>query len=339
MNQSKAYGGVVDCALRKRKETENNMFIKETVKGMRDILPAEMEVREYLLARLKAVYTSFGYTPIETPCMERIENLTNKQGGENEKLIFKVLKRGEKLAEAAETADPDDLCDAGMRYDLTVPLSRYYANNAGSLPAPFKALQVGSVWRADRPQKGRFRQFTVTEPTGRYNSSWMYGICEDNRGRLWISTYEGGVFVVDKKRLLATPGRSYCADMHFSTDNRGFPSNITSKITISNDRCFVATDEGTVSIDTGTGEIRPVALPKGVRAQALDSYGDKVFIGTNTGLYVWHEDSIREIPGPRLPIWVVTAGEERVWTISDAIMSAYDTRMRGGGNCQSQNRL
>ena len=119
------------------------MFIKETVKGMRDILPAEMEVREYLLARLKAVYTSFGYTPIETPCMERIENLTNKQGGENEKLIFKVLKRGEKLAEAAETADPDDLCDAGMRYDLTVPLSRYYANNAGSLPAPFKALQVG----------------------------------------------------------------------------------------------------------------------------------------------------------------------------------------------------
>ena len=160
MNQSKAYGGVIDCALRKRKETENNMFIKETVKGMRDILPAEMEVREYLLARLKAVYTSFGYTPIETPCMERIENLTNKQGGENEKLIFKVLKRGEKLAEAAETADPDDLCDAGMRYDLTVPLSRYYANNAGSLPAPFKALQVGSVWRADRPQKGRFRQFT-----------------------------------------------------------------------------------------------------------------------------------------------------------------------------------
>lgn len=135
------------------------MFIKETVKGMRDILPAEMEIREYLLSRLKAVYTSFGFTPIETPCMERIENLSNKQGGENEKLIFKVLKRGEKLAEAVDTSNPDDLCDSGMRYDLTVPLARYYANNAGSLPAPFKALQVGSVWRADRPQKGRFRQF------------------------------------------------------------------------------------------------------------------------------------------------------------------------------------
>ncbi len=136
------------------------MFIKETVKGMRDILPAEMEIREYLLGKLKYIYTSFGYTQIETPCMERIENLTNKQGGENEKLIFKVLKRGEKLTEAFDGSDPDSLCDSGMRYDLTVPLSRYYANNAGSLPAPFKSLQVGSVWRADRPQKGRFRQFT-----------------------------------------------------------------------------------------------------------------------------------------------------------------------------------
>lgn len=145
---------------RNERKRKADMFIKETVKGMRDILPAEMEVREYLLARLKAVYTSFGYTPIETPCMERIENLTNKQGGENEKLIFKVLKRGEKLNEAVDASNPDDLCDAGMRYDLTVPLSRYYANNGGNLPAPFKALQVGSVWRADRPQKGRFRQFT-----------------------------------------------------------------------------------------------------------------------------------------------------------------------------------
>ena len=136
------------------------MFIKETVKGMRDILPAEMEIREYLLTKLKYIYTSFGFTQIETPCMERIENLTSNQGGENEKLIFKVLKRGEKLNESLNLDNPDELCDSGMRYDLTVPLSRYFANNAGQLPMPFKALQVGSVWRADRPQKGRYRQFT-----------------------------------------------------------------------------------------------------------------------------------------------------------------------------------
>ena len=133
------------------------MFIKETVKGMRDILPAEMEIREYLLGKLKYLYTSFGYTQIETPCMERIENLTSKQGGENEKLIFKILKRGEKLAGAESQ---QDLCDSGLRYDLTMPLSRYYANNMAQLPSPFKALQIGNVWRADRPQKGRFRQFT-----------------------------------------------------------------------------------------------------------------------------------------------------------------------------------
>lgn len=176
----------------------------------------------------------------------------------------------------------------------------------------------------------RFRRFTITEPTRRYNSSWMYGICEDDRGRLWISTYEGGVFVVDKHRLLSNPGPSYCADLHFSTANRGFPSNITSKITFNSGLCFVTTDEGTVTIHTETGEIRPIQLPKGVKAQALDSQGDRVFLGTNTGLYIWHEDSIREIPGPRLPVWVVAADKERVWAISDAIISAYDIRSGGG---------
>ena len=103
-------------------------------------------------------YRSFGFTPIETPCMENIANLSNKQGGENEKLIFKVMKRGEKL-KIAEAKEEADLVDFGMRYDLTVPLVRFYANNANDLPSPFKALQMGSVWRADRPQRGRYRQF------------------------------------------------------------------------------------------------------------------------------------------------------------------------------------
>lgn len=131
---------------------------KKPVTGMRDILPAEMQVREYVTNQIKETYRGFGFTQIETPCVEHIENLTSKQGGDNEKLIFKVLKRGEKLnLEAAECEN--DLTDSGLRYDLTVPLSRYYSNNAAQLPAPFKALQMGSVWRADRPQKGRFRQF------------------------------------------------------------------------------------------------------------------------------------------------------------------------------------
>ncbi len=131
---------------------------KKPVNGMKDILPEEMQIRDYVMNVIKETYRSFGFTPIETPCMENIANLSNKQGGENEKLIFKVLKRGEKLKlETAKTEN--DVVDYGMRYDLTVPLARFYSNNSNNLPSPFKALQMGNVWRADRPQRGRYRQF------------------------------------------------------------------------------------------------------------------------------------------------------------------------------------
>ncbi len=125
---------------------------------MKDILPKEMEIRDYVIGLIKKTYGAFGFSSIETPCVEHIENLSSKQGGENEKLIFKILKRGEKLK--LETAQSgDDLVDSGLRYDLTVPLARYYANHSGELNVPFKALQMGNSWRADRPQRGRFRQF------------------------------------------------------------------------------------------------------------------------------------------------------------------------------------
>ena len=131
---------------------------KKPVTGMKDILPAEMAVREYVMNQIRETYGGFRFNSIETPCVEHIENLTSKQGGDNEKLIFKIMKRGDKLhLDTAETEN--DLADSGLRYDLTVPLCRYYSNNAATLPAPFKALQMGSVWRADKPQRGRFRQF------------------------------------------------------------------------------------------------------------------------------------------------------------------------------------
>lgn len=132
---------------------------KKPVTGMKDILPEEMQIRDYVIGVIKDTYRSFGFTPVETPCMEHIGNLSSKQGGENEKLIFKVLKRGEKLNLESARSEAD-LVDMGMRYDLTLPLARFYANNANNLPSPFKALQIGSVWRADRPQRGRYRQFT-----------------------------------------------------------------------------------------------------------------------------------------------------------------------------------
>ena len=141
-----------------RKMGEIMTLSKKPVTGMKDILPEEMEIRDYVIGVIKETYGNFGFTSIETPCVENIANLNCKAGGENEKLIFKILKRGEKLR-LAQAQSEDDLVDGGLRYDLTVPLVRYYSNHANELPAPFKALQMGNVWRADRPQRGRYRQF------------------------------------------------------------------------------------------------------------------------------------------------------------------------------------
>ena len=141
-------------------------FSKKPVKGMTDFPPMDMRLRNTVLAEIRETYAQFGFEQIETPCMEHIGNLTSKQGGDNEKLIFRIQKRGAALARAwdaaVESSDPaarDGLVDTGLRYDLTVPLARFYANNKEQLPSPFRALQVGPVWRADQPAKGRFRQF------------------------------------------------------------------------------------------------------------------------------------------------------------------------------------
>lgn len=133
-------------------------LIKKSVTGMKDILPEEMELRDHVTGLVKEVYSTFGFQSIQTPCVEHIENLCSNQGGENEKLIFRIMKRGEKL-DIGNAKDENDLCDSGLRYDLTLPLSRYYASNLSKLITPFKALQMGNVFRADRPQKGRFREF------------------------------------------------------------------------------------------------------------------------------------------------------------------------------------
>ena len=145
-------------------------FIQTPVKGMQDFLPEDMVLRQHVLGLIRDTYAKYGFTEIETPVMEHIENLTGKNGGENEKLIFKVEKRGRELekglGKVRQDADmlPDaagtELADSALRYDLTVPLCRYYSAHKNDLPTPFKALQIGNVFRADRPQKGRFRQFT-----------------------------------------------------------------------------------------------------------------------------------------------------------------------------------
>ena len=124
---------------------------------MRDLLPAEKQKREQLISLIRDTYAARGFQEIETPAVEAIERLSSGQGGDNEKLVFKVLKRGEELERAV--SEGKELADLGLRFDLTVPLTRYFASNRGSLPRVLKAIQVGPVWRAERPQKGRYRQF------------------------------------------------------------------------------------------------------------------------------------------------------------------------------------
>lgn len=129
------------------------------VKGTNDYLPAEAELRDYLQKKICETYENCGFQRIFTPILEDIENLDKSEGGDNLNLIFKVMKRGEKLQKAIQAGNPDKIADMGLRYDLTLPLSRYYANNRASLPQPFKVIQIDKVYRAERPQKGRLREF------------------------------------------------------------------------------------------------------------------------------------------------------------------------------------
>ncbi len=127
-------------------------------RGTQDLLPEDMKLRNWVISKITEVYTSRGYTQIETPIIENIENLTASEGGENLRMLFKILKRGEKL-DLKNIKSEDDLTDLGLRFDLTLPLSRFYSNNLNELIRPFKAFQLGNVFRAERNQKGRYRQF------------------------------------------------------------------------------------------------------------------------------------------------------------------------------------
>lgn len=130
------------------------------VKGTNDYNSNEAEIRDYLQDKILSVYRNYGYDRIVTPILEDSQNLDKSEGGDNLNLVFKILKRGQKLESAMAKGSSDDLTDIGLRYDLTLPLSRYVANNQGKLVYPFKVIQMGTVYRAERPQKGRLREFT-----------------------------------------------------------------------------------------------------------------------------------------------------------------------------------
>lgn len=226
---------------------------KKPVTGMKDILPGEMEIRDYVLGIIKSTYREYGFSAIETPCVEHIENLQSKQGGDNEKLIFKILKRGEKLN--LETAQSEaDLVDGGLRYDLTLPLSRYYSNNSANLSAPFKSLQIGNVWRADRPQKGRFRQFMQCD----------IDILGDSSSQAEIEL----ILAITKALKRICPDKAYTvrindrAILKGMADYSGFPENDTDKV-------FIILDK---MDKIGLDGVKAELLEEGYEAEAVEKY-------------------------------------------------------------------
>ncbi len=139
--------------------SNTNKKTSRPMRGMRDILPLDMEIRQRVLSIIEDVYTRYGFVKIETPAVERIDLLNSGEGGDNEKQMFRLLKRGISIDDIEKMSSMSELVDGGLRFDLTIPLARYFANNQAKLFLPFKTFQIANVWRAERPQKGRYRQF------------------------------------------------------------------------------------------------------------------------------------------------------------------------------------
>lgn len=176
----------------------------KSVKGTNDYLPEQARIRDYLQNKILEVYTENGFEHIITPAIEDAKNLDKSEGGENLNLIFKILKRGDKLNQAIEGGNMNELSDMGLRYDLTLPLSRYYANNKNNLISPMKCIQIDRVYRAERPQKGRLREFIQCDidilGTSSINAE-IELICTTTKALLAIGMDEFTVKVNDRRIL------------------------------------------------------------------------------------------------------------------------------------------
>jgi histidyl-tRNA synthetase len=180
---------------------------------MRDIGPPDAELRRRVAGRILDVYARYGYEVIETPALEDLEVLVGSGGGENEKLIFKVLKRGARLDE--ELREGGQLADTGLRYDLTVPLARFVANHLNDLPMPFKVAHIAPVWRAERPQRGRFREFTQCDidVVGEAGIAAEIELCSATIEALQSVGINGTTIRMNDRRLLRATVEQYLGEL------------------------------------------------------------------------------------------------------------------------------
>ncbi|MDO4287960.1 MAG: histidine--tRNA ligase [Eubacterium sp.] len=244
------------------------MISSNPVRGARDILPGEMLIRDTLEQKILSIYRQHGFSRIETPALENIDLLLGSEGGENLKMLFTILKRGDKL-KISEDSTTKDLCDMGLRFDLTLPLSRFYANNAQTLELPFKAIQIGNVFRAERPQKGRFRSFKqcdidiIGDPTV---SAEMELISTTAKALLAIGFEDFTIKVNDRKLLNAFIKKA------------GFAEADIPSICISLDKADKIGPEGVAKelVDKGYDEAMVAAFVREAEDISLDNIGDKV---------------------------------------------------------------
>lgn len=273
---------------------------KKPVTGMKDILPQEMQIRDYVLNQIKETYRGFGFSSIETPCVEHIENLLSKQGGDNEKLIFKVLKRGEKLnLEAAETEN--DLADSGLRYDLTLPLSRYYSTTRPICRRPLRRSRSEAYGGQTAPRRAvtaSLSSVTSTSsatPPARRRSSWCWRpttalkkICPNNQFEVRIN---------DRKILRAMAVYS------------GFPEEDIEKVFITVDKMD----------KIGVDGVRAELVENGYSEETADKYLE--LMGQVTG----DADGVRRM-GEILSGVLEDGAAENLAEIMDTVMS-----VSGGG--------
>ena len=225
------------------------------LKGMRDYLPREMRIRDYVQGKILETYRSSGFERIATPMLEDMENLDKSDGGDNLNLIFKVLKRGEKLDKALASGSEKELSDMGLRYDLTLPLTRFYAANREKLPAPFKVIQTDRVFRAERPQKGRLREFVQCDIDilGDASPNAEIELIDTTARALMNIGFEGFTVRVNDRRLLRGMLKNF-----------GFPEDSLDSVCVSFDKLDKIGAEGVAA------ELREKELPESAVAALAD---------------------------------------------------------------------
>ena len=217
------------------------------LKGMRDILPKEQRIRDYIEGKILEAYRSSGFERISTPIREDIENLNKSEGGDNLNLIFKVLKRGEKLEKALESGNPEELSDMGLRYDLTLPLSRYFAANRNVLSFPAKIIQIDRSFRAERPQKGRFREFFQCDIDilGDSSPNAEVELIDATTKALFSIGFNDFIVHINDRRILRG-----------MLENMGFPKDSIDSVCISFDKL------DKIGVDGVTAELTEKQFPK-----------------------------------------------------------------------------